>query len=138
MTAPSMRVVRDYIERGIVSPPHRKGSQDKFYRFRHILELIAARLLIADGWPLEKIAEHFRRITDAELADLIEGGSERSSDAPAGLQIGVIASLPTPPTMGYVDEPVASPSAKFGDHALHLSAIRSRVGNGTPETWPRT
>jgi hypothetical protein len=43
------------------------------YGYRQLLEIVAARVLVADGWPLAKIAEHFAHIADAELRNLISG-----------------------------------------------------------------
>jgi hypothetical protein len=53
---PSSRVVRDYVQRGIISRPERRG-RDAVYESRHLIELLAARALVRDGWPLAKIAE---------------------------------------------------------------------------------
>ncbi|NMG42003.1 MerR family transcriptional regulator [Chelativorans sp. ZYF759] len=66
------RVVRDYQNRGIVSAPRRRG-RSAVYDKRHLLELVAARVLLADGWRLGKIAQALGRMQDAELEVLIEG-----------------------------------------------------------------
>jgi hypothetical protein len=65
-------VVRDYAQRGIISRAERQGKE-AIYGYRQLLEFVAARLLVADGWPLAKIAKHFAHIADAELHHLISG-----------------------------------------------------------------
>lgn len=55
----NIRLVRDYAQRGILSPAERRGKE-AVYRFQHLNEIIAARVLLNDGWPLAKIAEQFQ------------------------------------------------------------------------------
>ena len=69
---PNVRLIRDYAQRGIVSRAERHGKE-AIYGYRQLLEFVAARELVADGWPLAKIAEHFAHIADAELRNLISG-----------------------------------------------------------------
>ena len=64
---PNERLVRDYVQRGIISPLEQRG----IYGRRHLLEMVAARVLVKDGWPLAKIAEHFPNSSDQELLALI-------------------------------------------------------------------
>lgn len=71
-TAPNERLVRDYVRRGIVSAPDHIGREAR-YRYRHLIELIAARALIADGWPLRMIAQTFKGASDDELREIVEG-----------------------------------------------------------------
>ena len=66
------RVIRDYQRRGVVSPPERKG-REAIYTQRHALELILARILLAEGWTLGKIAQSFDRMSDSDLVSLIDG-----------------------------------------------------------------
>src|SRR3954451_7903331 len=53
---PSERLVRDYVQRGILDRPGREGKEAR-YGFRHLAQLVAARLMTGDGWPLAKVAE---------------------------------------------------------------------------------
>lgn len=71
----SERVVRDYVARGVLSPTIREG-RSAYYSRRHMLELLGARVLIKDGWPLAKIGEHLRTLGDAELEGLLPGTPE--------------------------------------------------------------
>jgi hypothetical protein len=71
-TEPNVRLIRDYAQRGIVSRAERQGKE-AIYGYRQLLEFVAARVLVADGWPLAKIAEQLALIGDAELRSLISG-----------------------------------------------------------------
>jgi hypothetical protein len=76
--AASDRLIRDYVRRRVLSPTLRGSDSDErgFYGFRHLLEFLAARVLLNDGWPLEKIAERNMGATDGELLSLIPGQPE--------------------------------------------------------------
>lgn len=53
---PNERLVRDYVQRGIVARPERDGKEARF-GFRQLVDFLVARALLQDGWPLAKIAE---------------------------------------------------------------------------------
>jgi hypothetical protein len=55
-TMPNVRLIRHYVSIGAVSRPERRGK-DAVYSFRQVVECIAVRMLLADRWPLSKIAE---------------------------------------------------------------------------------
>src|SRR5215831_20249468 len=59
---PNERLVRHYVQVGILGRPERAGKEAHF-RFRQLVELLATRVLLNDGWPLAKIAG-FVRLTD--------------------------------------------------------------------------
>ena len=50
------RLVRHYVQVGVLSAPEREGREAMF-GLRQIVEFLAARYLLKDGWPLAKIAE---------------------------------------------------------------------------------
>lgn len=66
------RVIRDYAQRGIVSRPERQG-REAIYEYRQLVEFVAARILVRDGWPLAKIAEHFARLALSDIEALVPG-----------------------------------------------------------------
>lgn len=66
----NVRLIRDYTARGIVDRPERHGKEAS-YGFRHLIQLVAARALVSDGWPLGKIAEHFAHASVDDLRLLI-------------------------------------------------------------------
>jgi hypothetical protein len=71
---PNERLVRHYVQVGILGRPERAGKE-AHYRFRQLVELLATRVLLNDGWPLAKIA-HFVRLTgDDGLLGLLPQGA---------------------------------------------------------------
>lgn len=70
----SARLVRDYVRRGIVNPPVRRGHA-AIFGFEQLVQLIAARILVGEGWPLAKIAEWISGAKGAELVALVVGSA---------------------------------------------------------------
>jgi DNA-binding transcriptional MerR regulator len=54
--AANERLIRHYVQIGVLSPPVRQG-REALYGARQVLEFVIARYLLRDGWPLAKIAE---------------------------------------------------------------------------------
>lgn len=65
------RLVRYYVQDGVLSRPEREGREAKF-GFRQLLEFVVARKLAADSWPLAKIASWNRGADEKALLDLID------------------------------------------------------------------
>ena len=86
---PSIRLIRDYMQRDILGDLDRKGREVEF-RYEHLLRFIAARVLLSDGWPLSKIQEQLAASSEAALEALVPGlhnpplrrASRRMKDAP--------------------------------------------------------
>jgi hypothetical protein len=150
-SGPNVRVLRDYAQRGIVSRAERQGKE-AIYGYRQLLEFVAARLLVADGWPLAKIAEHFAHIADAELQRLIsgDGGSTRALAVAQRLRSEAeLASRPRRDSSHSVrseyrvaaDQPAGQSSDDFRARAARLSSIQSEMRDalrrlGLPEDGP--
>ena len=66
----SVRMVRDYIQRGILGDIDRSGRELEF-NYSHLLKLVLSRVLLNDGWSLKKIGEHFEFTPEEELETLI-------------------------------------------------------------------
>lgn len=98
-TEPTVRVIRDYAQRGIVSRAERQGKE-AIYGYRQLLEFVAARVLVADGWPLAKIAEHFAHIAGAELRNLISGDQAGNRALAVAQRLRSEAQLPPPGVHG--------------------------------------
>ena len=65
----SVRMVRDYIQRGILGEVDKSGRELEF-NYSHLLKLVLSRVLLQDGWSLRKIAEHFDFADLEELEEL--------------------------------------------------------------------
>ena len=64
------RLLRHYVSMGVVDKPSREG-RDALYGFRHLVQFVAARRMLADGFPLAKIALYTGKVpTDALTAYL--------------------------------------------------------------------
>lgn len=76
---PNERLVRDYVARSILSKPERKGKE-AIFGFEQLAQFLACRAMIADGWPLIKIAEVF---SVSSLADILKfvPGEDTGKDA---------------------------------------------------------
>ena len=53
------RLVRHYVQVGVLTAPEREG-REALFGLRQVVEFLAARYLIKDGWPLAKVAEMVR------------------------------------------------------------------------------
>ena len=58
---PNVRLVRDYVSRGILSKPRKEGKE-VFFGYSQVIEFLACRSLIKDGWPLKKNCGGFSKI----------------------------------------------------------------------------
>jgi hypothetical protein len=67
---PNERLVRHYVQVGILARPERRGKE-AYFGFRQLTELLTARVLLSDGWPLAKIAEFTRATALEDLLDLL-------------------------------------------------------------------
>ena len=65
----SVRMVRDYIQRGILGEVDKSGRELEF-NYSHLLKLVLSRVLLQDGWSLRIIAEHFDFANLEELEEL--------------------------------------------------------------------
>jgi DNA-binding transcriptional MerR regulator len=65
------RLVRHYVSVGIVDKPAREG-RDALYGFRHLVQFVAARRLLAEGLPLAKIAKFTGAVPTETLTEYLE------------------------------------------------------------------
>lgn len=65
------RLLRHYVSMGVVDKPSREG-RDALYGFRHLVQFVAARRLLAGGLPLAKIAKYTGAVPTDALTDYLE------------------------------------------------------------------
>ncbi len=70
------RLVRDYVSKGILDRPERRGKE-AFFGLRQLLQLIAARYLVDANWPLNDIAIEFRGQTNTAIMSFIPDQSSK-------------------------------------------------------------
>jgi DNA-binding transcriptional MerR regulator len=68
--AANERLVRHYVQVGVLTPPERDGREALFDE-RHIRQFLTARYLLKDGWSLAKITELMRAAGPDGLSTLI-------------------------------------------------------------------
>ena len=64
------RLVRHYVQVGVLTAPEREG-REALFGLRQVVEFLAARYLLRDGWPLAKVAEMVRASDLDGLAGMI-------------------------------------------------------------------
>jgi len=64
------RLVRHYVQVGVLTAPEREG-REALFGLRQIVEFLATRYLLKDGWPLAKAAEIVRATDVTGLTQLI-------------------------------------------------------------------
>ena len=64
------RLVRHYVQVGVLTPPERDGREALFDE-RHIRQFLTARYLLKDGWSLAKITELMRAAGPEGLSTLV-------------------------------------------------------------------
>ena len=102
----SIRMVRDYIQRGILGEVDKAGRELEF-SYEHLLKLVLARVLLRDGWSLRKIAEHFDFSDLEELEDLFPNNNNTALSTVRRLRSSVQQSEPVRMSM-------SERSARFG------------------------
>ena len=82
------RLVRHYVQVGVLTVPEREG-REALFGVRQVVEFLAARWLLKDGWPLTKVAELVRATDVAGLAQLVpsERPRTRAEDVAAKYRI---------------------------------------------------
>ena len=73
------RLLRHYVSMAVVDKPSREG-RDALYGFRHLVQFVAARRLLAEGFPLAKIAIYTGKVPTDALTAYLEK-SDRTSEA---------------------------------------------------------
>lgn len=122
------RLVRHYVQVGVLSPPEREGREAVF-GVEQIREFLTARHLLRDGWPLAKIAELVRSAGPLGLSRLVS--AERAPTAAES----ALAQLRTQPS---APRATRTGAARFEPPAASLAqpqaASRSQ-GSAPPEQW---
>ncbi|MDX1931321.1 MAG: hypothetical protein SFU56_01825 [Capsulimonadales bacterium] len=67
---PTERLIRFYVTQGVLTRPDREGREARF-GYRQLVETLATRLLLADGWSLARIADYLRDTETATLQTLL-------------------------------------------------------------------
>ena len=74
------RLVRHYTTQGLLDKPLRQGREAR-YRYRHLLQLLAVRRLLAEGYSASSIGSLIGGQGNAVLEDLLQGGVQLTVEA---------------------------------------------------------
>ncbi len=126
--APNERLVRDYVQRGIVGRPEPRGKE-AIYGRRQLLELVVARVLVKDGWPLAKIGEHLPGAPDHELLALIpdEVGANPALAATRRLRFESRQPGGQPPLPRSYNRPASPVAPNFNLRAARTTRLQAEL-----------
>ena len=144
----NVRMVRDYIQRGILGAVDKAGRELEF-NYEHLLKLVLTRVLLSDGWSLRKIAEHFNFSELRELEELFPSNDNPALSAVKRLRSSVKFSEPPEMSMSMPSPPRPStpkPSLpRFGisKRVARQTSIQQEMKQalrklGLPEDGPAT
>ena len=144
----NVRMVRDYIQRGILGAVDKAGRELEF-NYEHLLKLVLARVLLSDGWSLRKIAEHFNFSELRDLEELFPSNDNPALSAVKRLRSSVKFSEPPEMSMSMPSPPRPStpkPSLpRFGisKRVARQTSIQQEMRQalrklGLPEDGPAT
>jgi hypothetical protein len=124
----SDRLIRDYVRRRVLSVTLRDPLTEErgFYGYRHLVEFLAARVLLNDGWPLDKIAEHHVRASTEALLELIPG---QPQDNPA---LALARSFRSSASESIWEQPVAMVSVSPDSSPSLIEQMMSETALTTP------
>jgi hypothetical protein len=127
---PTMRLVRDYIQRGLLGNIPRSG-RELMFGYDNLLRFVAARVLLRDGWGLGKIVEHLNQCTPEELEALWPQTQNKAMAALTRIRRESFASSEPPPTATHFRRAAAMSPLQFEMR----DALRKL---GLPEDGPAT
>src|SRR2546428_4630117 len=81
---PDPRTVRYYIQEGVVDRPHATSGSSALYGYRHLLQLVAIKVLQSLYLPIRRIRLEIKDLTNAQLEERLDAwsGAHVDSDAP--------------------------------------------------------
>jgi DNA-binding transcriptional MerR regulator len=124
--AANERLVRHYVQVGVLSPPDREG-REALFGLRQVVEFLATRYLLKDGWPLAKAAEIVRATDVTGLTQLIPSDRlrTRAEEVVAKYRSGV-----------RVSESAAAHAAPPAQHTSSVRSSASRVAAASLKLSP--
>lgn len=138
------RLVRHYTSQGLLDKPLKQGREAR-YTYRHLLQLLAVRRLLAEGYSASSLSNLIGGQANNVLEEILQGGVQLTVEAanPAlaflsqirergesSNQKHVLRSRPSPPSPAFL----AAPDA-FAP--LSVSADSSSQAVPPPQTWTR-
>ena len=123
--AANERLIRHYVQVGVLTPPDREG-REALFGLRQVVEFLATRYLLRDGWPLAKAAEIVRATDVPGLTQLIPAERPRTRAEEVVAKHRRSAAMGTPPVAaaaGPAVQPAMQPGTPL-DRAADISRRR--------------
>ena len=73
----SVRLIRDYISRGLLGSTERSGKE-LFFQYENLLRFIVVRVMLADGWSLTKIQDQLSLSTLNEIEEILPSENKKA------------------------------------------------------------
>ena len=73
----SVRLIRDYISRGLLGSTERAGKE-LFFQYENLLRFIVVRVMLADGWSLTKIQDQLSLSTVNEIEEILPSENKKA------------------------------------------------------------
>ena len=84
----SVRLVRDYVSRGLLGVVERAGKE-LLFEYEQLLRFIVVRVMLEDGWSLGKIQDQLALSSLSEIEDLLPSENKRAMDTIERLRAAV-------------------------------------------------
>jgi hypothetical protein len=121
---PNERLVRNYMQLGILERPVRTGKE-AYFGVRQVVEFVLARKLVAEGWPLAKIAE-FNRTHDLDaLLGLLPENRKRTEAERLVAKFRQASRGAVPPPPSIDPGPAAQAPSLFLSHSAEWTRRRT-------------
>ncbi|WP_348257380.1 MerR family transcriptional regulator [Leptolyngbya sp. AS-A6] len=133
------RLVRHYTTQGWLDKPLKQGREAR-YTYRHLLQLLVLRRLLAEGYSTSSIGSLIGGQADAALENILQGGVqirvEAANPALAFLsQIRDRSAISSPDCSAPLQKRSAMPALQADPDAL--AAPPSQSAPSPPKTWTR-
>jgi len=118
----NVRLIRDYLHRGLLGDVVKQGKEGLFTH-ENLIRLLATRVLLKNGWPLAKIKAHF----DLSRFEAVESVVPLKESA-ALRSIRQIKKRSMTPAAAPVSDPVLKSAARLSSVQRELSDALQRLG----------
>ena len=118
----NVRLIRDYLHRGLLGDVVKQGKEGLFTH-ENLIRLLATRVLLKNGWPLAKIKAHF----DLSRFEAVESVVPLK-DSAALRSIRQIKKRSMTPAAAPVSDPVLKSAARLSSVQRELSDALQRLG----------
>ncbi|WP_242026725.1 MerR family transcriptional regulator [Phormidium tenue] len=135
------RLVRHYTTQGWLDKPLKQGREAR-YTYRHLLQLLVLRRLLAEGYSTSSIGSLIGGQSDAALENILQGGVHLKVEA-ANPALAFLSQIRDRPAMSSLDRSAsaqkqsAMPGLQAAPDSPTPAAPPSQSASSPPQTWTR-